>query len=158
MEGIDSIEERVGFVVCEVHLARQWLYEVYSTRSRFNKDWVEAHLAVQQPAFPANHPVSVAMRKTATGRQTLPSFFGQYMSPSGQRDGRGMMSSHSSAAWSAFRGGAPSAKGISSQLDTSAEATLCEVVWLLTARRLASVHVVVLQQIAPDAILSGDHS
>ncbi|KAI8318487.1 hypothetical protein GQ54DRAFT_84118 [Martensiomyces pterosporus] len=110
MEDINGIEERVGFVLCELHLPRQWLYEAYSTRSRFDRDWVEARLAVQQPVFPVKHPVSVAMRKTSTGRQTLRSFFGQHMSPSRQRDGRGMMSSHSSAAWSAFCGGAPLAK------------------------------------------------
>ncbi|KAI8318082.1 hypothetical protein GQ54DRAFT_336479 [Martensiomyces pterosporus] len=158
MEGIDAVEERVGFVLCEVHLPRQWLYEACSTRSRFDRDWVEARLAVQQPAFPANHPASVAMRKTSTGRQALPSFFGHHMSPSRQRDGRGMMSSHSSAAWSAFRGGAPSAKSISSQLCISGEATLRDVMWLLSARRLASVHVVMLQRIVPDSILRGDHS
>ncbi|KAI8317832.1 hypothetical protein GQ54DRAFT_159308 [Martensiomyces pterosporus] len=158
MEGIDTVEECVGFVLCEVHLLRQWLYEACSTRSRFERDWVEARLAVQQPAFPGNHPVSVAMRKTSTGRQALPSFFGQYMSPSRQRDGRDIISSHSSATWSAFRSGTPLAKSTSIQLNISAEATLCEVVWLLSARRLASVHVVVLQRIAPDAILGGDHS
>ncbi|KAI8319617.1 hypothetical protein GQ54DRAFT_313378 [Martensiomyces pterosporus] len=98
------------------------------------------------------------MRKTSTGRQEVHSFFGQFMSPSRQRGGRGMMSSHSSAAWSAFRGGAPSAKSISSQLNISAEATLRDVVWLLSARRLASAHVVMLQRIAPDDILRDDHS
>ncbi|KAI8318780.1 hypothetical protein GQ54DRAFT_314185 [Martensiomyces pterosporus] len=106
MEGIDIVEECVRFVLCEVHLPRQWLYEAYSTRSRFDRDWVEARLAVQQPAFPGNHPVSMAMRKTSDGRQALPPFFGQHVSPSRQRDGRGMMSTHSSAAWSVFHGGA----------------------------------------------------
>ncbi|KAI8318488.1 hypothetical protein GQ54DRAFT_300290 [Martensiomyces pterosporus] len=158
MEDINGVEECVGFVLCEVHLPRQWLYEACSTRSRFDRDWVEARLAVQQPEFPANRPVSVAMRKTSTGRQEVHSFFGQYMSPSRQRDGRGMMSSHSSAAWSAFRGGAPLAKSTSIQLDTSAEAMLRGVVWLLSAHRLASAHAVVLQRIAPDTILRGDHS
>ncbi|KAI8318398.1 hypothetical protein GQ54DRAFT_87280 [Martensiomyces pterosporus] len=158
MEGIDTFEECVGFVLCEMHQPRQWLYEVYSTRSRFDRDWAEARLAVQQPAFPGNHPVSVAIRRTSTGRQGMPSFFGQYMLPSGQRNGRGMMSSHSSAAWSAFRSGAPLAKSTSIQLNISAEATLCEIVWLLSACRLASAHVAVLQRIAPDAILGGDHS
>ncbi|KAI8318915.1 hypothetical protein GQ54DRAFT_60995 [Martensiomyces pterosporus] len=157
MEGIDTFDERVRFVLCELHLPRQWLYEAYSTRRRFDRDWVEARLAVQQPAFPTNHPVSVAMRKTSTGRQALHSFR-QYMLPSGQRNGRDMMSSHSSAAWSTFRGEAPLAKSTSIQLDISAEAMLGEVVWLLSARRLASTHVVVLQRIAPDAILCGDHS
>ncbi|KAI8318529.1 hypothetical protein GQ54DRAFT_81058 [Martensiomyces pterosporus] len=89
----------------------------------------------------------MAMRRTSTGRQALPPFFDQHMSPSRQRNGRGMMSNHSSAAWSAFRGGAPSAKSISIQLDISAEATLREVVWLLGVRRLASALVVVLQRI-----------
>ncbi|KAI8318267.1 hypothetical protein GQ54DRAFT_96397 [Martensiomyces pterosporus] len=72
MEGIDGIKECVGFMLCEVHLPRQWFYEAYSTRSRFDGDWVEARLAVQQPAFPGNHPVSAAMCKASTGRQALP--------------------------------------------------------------------------------------
>ncbi|KAI8318110.1 hypothetical protein GQ54DRAFT_111952 [Martensiomyces pterosporus] len=56
MEGIDTVEESMEFVLYEVHLPRQWLYEAYSTRSRFNKGWVEVCLAVQQPVFPANQP------------------------------------------------------------------------------------------------------
>ncbi|KAI8318258.1 hypothetical protein GQ54DRAFT_314664 [Martensiomyces pterosporus] len=144
MEGINTVEECVGFVLCEVHLLRQWLYEAYSTRSRFDRDWAEARLAVQQPAFPANHPVSMAMRKTSTGRQAMPSFFGQHI--------------YSSAAWSTFHGGAPLEKNTSIQLNISAEAMLRDVVWLLSARWLASAYVVVLQRIAPDAILRGDHS
>ncbi|KAJ1726056.1 hypothetical protein LPJ61_005450, partial [Coemansia biformis] len=159
-EDFDAVEEQVRFVLYELQLPREWLYDAYVTRSRYDRDWAEARVGAakqqqqQQPrsvrAVGYSVQQAAAQRTTASGRPIVPSFFNfaqrqQQQQPGGQR--------------AAASGSAAFGRGAlcRAPLDTCAEAVLRQVVWQLSAGQLAAAHALVLQRIAPDAILRGDH-
>ncbi|KAJ2859947.1 hypothetical protein FB639_005700 [Coemansia asiatica] len=90
-------QEMVSFVVNQLHLPRQWIYEAYATRSRYDRDWVHTRSAL-------------------------------------------------------------SLSGISPPSMDCATATLHLFVWLLNAGQTCAAHTLMLQCIAPDAILCGNYS
>ncbi|KAJ2811455.1 hypothetical protein H4S07_002054, partial [Coemansia furcata] len=149
----DRIEEQLRFVLEDLCLPRQWLYDAMATRSRYDRDWVDVrncygasadidrsrNIDMQQQ----NHPVLSASQRqfTASGRPIVRSYFGQFAPSQQQQQSTGVVS------------GPP----IDMPTDARAFATLRHVVWLLSARQLSAAHTVVLQRIAPDAILRGDY-
>ncbi|KAJ1892890.1 hypothetical protein LPJ66_006079 [Kickxella alabastrina] len=135
-------EKMVAFVLRQLHLPRRWLDEAYATRSRYDCDWVAAHVSQYrqkqriQPAADSVVPAAVSG-----------SYFGQFAPAA-------------AAAIAAAAAPAAAAVGEAASprvLDVVAEATLRQVAWLLSAGHLASAHTLVLQRIAPDAILRGDY-
>ncbi|KAJ2326716.1 hypothetical protein GGI00_004670, partial [Coemansia sp. RSA 2681] len=163
----DSIEEQLRFVLDDLHLPRQWLYDAMATRSRYDRDWIDVRCngaagnAAAAGSMGGNfhsldqqHPVLAAAQRqfTASGRPIVRSYFGQY-APSQQQQQQQVptesTSLSSSSTAMALAGNMPT--------DTRAAATLRHVVWLLSARQLSTAHTVVLQRVAPDAILRGDY-
>ncbi|KAJ2689066.1 hypothetical protein IWW39_001788 [Coemansia spiralis] len=136
----DRIEEQLRFVLEDLRLPRQWLFEAMATRSRYDRDWLDvrsygAFIDVEVE----EHPVLVAARRqfTASGRPIVQSFFGQFASSQQRQQ--------------------PISARVGMPTDSRAAATLRHVVWLLSAQQLSAAHAVVLQSIAPDAILCGDY-
>ncbi|KAJ2791137.1 hypothetical protein GGI18_001352 [Coemansia linderi] len=136
----DRIEEQLRFVLEDLRLPRQWLFEAMATRSRYDRDWLDVR---SQGTFidveVEEHPVLVAARRqfTASGRPIVQSFFGQFASSQQRQQ--------------------PVSARVDMPTDSRAAATLRHVVWLLSAQQLSAAHAVVLQSIAPDAILCGDY-
>ncbi|KAJ2582564.1 hypothetical protein GGH95_001464, partial [Coemansia sp. RSA 1836] len=161
----DSIEEQLRFVLDDLHLPRQWLYDAMATRSRYDRDWIDVRcngaagnaagagsMGGNFHSFDQQHPVVAAAQRqfTASGRPIVRSYFGQYAPPQQQQQVPTESTSLSSSSTAmALSGNMPT--------DTRAAATLRHVVWLLSARQLSTAHTVVLQRVAPDAILRGDY-
>ncbi|KAJ2013764.1 hypothetical protein GGI14_005213, partial [Coemansia sp. S680] len=150
----DRIEEQLRFVLDDLCLPRQWLYDAMATRSRYDRDWVDVRCnggggsADIEMTNSADHPVLAAAQRqfTASGRPIVRSYFDQFATPPPQQQ----QQKH------------PMAVNVPHNIDMStdtcrAAATLRHVVWLLSARQLSAAHTVVLQRIAPDAILRGDY-
>ncbi|KAJ2729617.1 hypothetical protein IW152_005556 [Coemansia sp. BCRC 34962] len=136
----DRTEEQLRFVLEDLHLPRQWLYEAMATRSRYDRDWLDVRsYGTFVDVEVEEHPVLVAAQRqfTASGRPIVQSFFGQYASPQQRQQ--------------------PVSARVDMSTDSRAAATLRHVVWLLSAQQLSAAHTVVLQRIAPDAILRGDY-
>ncbi|KAJ2770853.1 hypothetical protein IWQ57_002472, partial [Coemansia nantahalensis] len=151
-EDADAVEEQLRFVLYELQLPREWLFDAYVTRSRYDRNWAEARAgaaaepAVAAAAQPVGHSVQLAaaQRTTASGRPIVPSFF---------RLGPQRQQQQQPQALGAFRPGVLTRP----PLDADAEAVLRQVVWQLSAGRLAAAHALVLQRVAPDAVLRGDY-
>ncbi|KAJ2057854.1 hypothetical protein GGI17_005392 [Coemansia sp. S146] len=144
----DRIEEQLRFVLDDLCLPRQWLCDAMATRSRYDRDWADvrcyggsADIEVSRNGDQQQqqqHPVLAAAQRqfTASGRPIVRSYFDQFATSATIVNG---------------------AQIIDMPADTRAAATLRHVVWLLSARQLSTAHTVVLQRIAPDAILRGDY-
>ncbi|KAJ2756872.1 hypothetical protein GGI19_000527 [Coemansia pectinata] len=141
----DRIEEQLRFVLDDLCLPRQWLYDALATRSRYDRDWVDVRCYGGSAEIEMSrnidqqqqHPVLAAAQRqfTASGRPIVRSYFDQF----------------------ATSATTVNSAQIDMPADTRAAATLRHVVWLLSARQLSAAHTVVLQRIAPDAILRGDY-
>ncbi|KAJ2806520.1 hypothetical protein H4R20_001657 [Coemansia guatemalensis] len=166
---VDQAEEQVRFVLHELQLPRAWLYDAYATRARYERDlsdvWAAQSHRLMRRELAADtvghfvHADEMARRTTASGRQIVPSYFSRFTGLHGQAAplsssalSGSTLSSASSQLSSSFR-----KQQQPQQPDACAIATLRQVTWLLSAGRFASAHAVVLQRIAPDAILRGDH-
>ncbi|KAJ2102245.1 hypothetical protein GGI09_001315, partial [Coemansia sp. S100] len=134
----DRIEEQLRFVLDDLCLPRQWLYDAMATRSRYDRDWVDVRCngggsTDIEMTSSADHPVLAAAQRqfTASGRPIVRSYFDQFATPPPQQQ----QQKHSMAV------------NIPHNIDMStdtcrAAATLRHVVWLLSARQLSAAHTV----------------
>ncbi|KAJ1952452.1 hypothetical protein EC988_003549 [Linderina pennispora] len=131
---VGSIEQQVRFVRNDLHLPELWLYESYANRSRYDRQLIEAHSGTQQLAFltgrraQTSSPAVVAAPPLFNPGIFAGSQLAQFASPLA-----------------------------TVALDSAAVAVLREVAWLISAHRLSSAHLLVMQKIAPDAVLRGDY-
>ncbi|KAJ1934018.1 hypothetical protein FBU59_005830, partial [Linderina macrospora] len=129
--GLSAFEQQVLFVRSELHIPEQWLYDSYASRSRYDRGQIE----------------------TRSGFQQQPAFMTGYQAKSSMPAG-----SFTSASSSFFRQSSVFGNmAVGAALDSAAEATLREIAWLISAGHMSSAHLLVLQKIAPDAVLRGDY-
>ncbi|KAJ1748384.1 hypothetical protein LPJ79_004576 [Coemansia sp. RSA 1821] len=131
---VDRFEEQVRFVLQELHIPPAWLFAAYATRARYDRDWIDSAGG------------TLVLGTAANGLGHSAPLFGSYSQTRNQF-----------ATATPGAGAGAGADAALQLLDTSAEAVLREFAWLVSAGQTAAAHALVLQRIAPDAVLRGEY-